>query len=208
MFLDTHSWTILATATNDGDESIDEATFSDDKKEIREAVQYVAAIFRKPLEAKRATLFALDNKIYEIVDHCRKFVNYTVDDYKRVWYILHTTHDVYKLPNLVLLFSLPFTNAKVERTFSNFKVIKNECRTSLLSTTLDELMEIVSEGPPFESFSAENAVTLWYRDSIQRPNQKPRKDYRSRVNAEDSTSDLSTSNSHSVSFEEANSNSD
>ena len=68
MFLDTHSWTILAIATNDGDESIDEATFSDDKKEIREAVQYVAAILTKALEAKRATMFALDNEVDEIVD--------------------------------------------------------------------------------------------------------------------------------------------
>ena len=93
VFLDTHSWTILATATNNGDESIDEATFSDDKKEIREAVQYVAAVFRKPLEAKRATLFALDDDVDEIVDYCRKFVNYTVDDYIRVWYILqHMIH--------------------------------------------------------------------------------------------------------------------
>ena len=134
-------------------------------------------------------------------------------------YILHTTHDAYKWPNLVLLsellYSLPFTNAKVERTFSNLKAIKNECRISLLSTTLDVLMEIVSEGPPFESFSAENALTLWYRDLIRRPNQKPRRDYRPRVNAEDSTSDPSTSSTHSVSFEdgddwfkEANSNSD
>ena len=92
MLLDTHSWTILATATNDGDESIDEATFSDDKKEIREAVQYIVAIFRKPLEAKGATLFVLDNEVDEIVDYCRKFVNYTVDDYKRVWYILKSLY--------------------------------------------------------------------------------------------------------------------
>ena len=75
-------------------------------------------------------------------------------------------------------------------------------------------MEIVSEGLSFESFFAENAVTLWYRDSIRRPNQKPRKDYRPRVNAEDSTSDPSTSSTQSVSLKdcddwikEANSNS-
>ena len=92
VFLDTHSWTIPATATNDRDERIDEATFNDDKKEIREAVQYVAAILWKPLEAQGATLFALDDKVDEIIDYCRKFVNYTVDDYKRVWYIRHMMH--------------------------------------------------------------------------------------------------------------------
>ena len=144
------------------DAKTDEVTFTDDKKEIREAVQCVVAIFRKLLEAKGANLFALDDEFDKIVDYCRKFVNYTVNDYKQVWYILHTTHDAYKWPYLILLsellFSLPFTNAKVERTFSNLKMIKIERRTSLLSTTLDDLMEINSEGPPFESFSAENAV--------------------------------------------------
>ena len=119
-FLDTPSWTIQAAAANDeeSDANTDEVTFTDDKKEIREAVHYIVAIFRKPLESKGATLFALDDEVDEIVDYCRKFVNYTVDDYKRVWYILHTTHDAYKWPNLILLsellFSLPFTNAKVE----------------------------------------------------------------------------------------------
>ena len=116
------------------------------------------------------------------------------------------THDAYKWSNLVLLsellVSLPFTNTKVERTFSNLKVIKNERCTSLLSATLDDLMEIVSEGPPFESFCAENAATLWYRNSIPMPNQKPKKDYRPRVNTKDATSDPSTSSTHSVLFED------
>ena len=76
-----------------------------------------------------------------------------------------TTHDAHKWPNLVLLsellFSLPFTNAKAERTSSNLTVIKNERHTSLLSTTLDDQGQIKSLG----------------------------KYYRPRVNAEDSTSD-------------------
>ena len=129
--------------------------------------------------------------------------NLSIDDYKRVWYILHTTHEAYKWPNLILLsellFSLPFTNAKVERTFSNLKIIKNERRTSLLTTTLDDLMEINSEGPPFESFSAENAVSLWFRDTNRRPNQRTRKDYRPR---ESSTQDPCTSTTQSVSLDD------
>lgn len=100
-----------------------------------------------------------------------------------------------------LLFSLPFTNAKVERTFSNLKVIKNDRRTSLLTSTLDDLMEITCEGPPMEVFSAEHAVKIWWEDCTRRPNQRPRKEYRPRENT--ASSDLTSGPSTStISFED------
>lgn len=81
-----------------------------------------------------------------------------------------------------LLFSLPFTNANVERAFSTMKVIKTDHRSSLNTSTLDDLMEINVEGPPAEDFSADHAVSLWWED---RPNQAPRKEYRKRVSTND-----------------------
>ena len=76
-----------------------------------------------------------------------------------------------------LLFSLPFTNSKVERSFSHVKVIKSERRSSLCTSTLDDLMEINMEGPALESFTADSAVDLWWKDTTRRPNQKEQKDY-------------------------------
>ena len=101
-----------------------------------------------------------------------------------VWYKLHTTSDARNWPNILLvcelLFSLPFTNSKVERTFSAMK-IKTDRRTALTSDTLDDLMGINIEGPSLSGFSADHAVQLWWADHTRRPNQRPRKEYRKRV---------------------------
>ena len=129
-------------------------------------------------------MFLLDDELEEVVDYCRDYLDCKLQDYRRVWYTLHTIHDAAKWSNILvvseLLFSLPFTNSKVERSFSNLKVIKSERRTSLHTSTLDDLLEINIEGPQFEDFNADHAVELWWADSVRRPNQKPRKDYRSR----------------------------
>lgn len=39
-------------------------------------------------------------------------------------------------------------------------------------------MGINIEGPPAEKFSAEHAVSLWWKDCTRRPNQAPRKEYK------------------------------
>ena len=72
---------------------------------------------------------------------------------------MHNAPGATQWPNLLqicqLLFSFPFSTAKVERTFSVLKAIKTEIRTSLNSSTLEEL-----EGSPFSEFSADTAVEL------------------------------------------------
>ena len=77
-----------------------------------------------------------------------------------------------------LLFSLPFTNSKVEGMFSSLKVIKTDHHTSFQISALDDLMEINIEGPPAPSFLGEYAVDLWWADCACRPNQRPRKELR------------------------------
>ena len=197
VFLDTCSW-IIPTSATVTEEPVE------DKEEIRDAVHHLCSIFRQPLEAKGGTLFTIDDEVDEIVDYCRSYVNYTVDNYRRVWYTLGSTPDSTKWHNLMLLsellFSLPFTNAKVERAFSTLKNIKTEHRTSMHTTTLDDLMEIACEGPEFEKFSAEDAVHLWWEDQNRRPNQKPRKQYKPRkstATSEPSTSQQSHANQES-----------
>ena len=96
--------------------------------------------------------------------------------------------DARKWPNILLisklLFSLPFTNSSVERTFSTMKVMKTDRRTSLHTSTLDDLFEINVEGPPAESFCSDQVIQLWWSDRTRRPNQAPRKEYRKRLSSE------------------------
>ena len=60
------------------------------------------------------------------------------------------------------MFSLPFSNGRVEQIFSFLKIIKTTSRTSLSVNTLDDLLEIFVEGPPLDCFSADPAVDLWW----------------------------------------------
>ena len=80
------------------------------------------------------------------------------------------------------MFSLPFSNGRVEQIFSSLKLIKTTNRTSLRTTTLDDLLEINVEGPPLSEFSSANAIDLWWKScrTTRRTNQSKRKPYRSR----------------------------
>ena len=130
VFLDTCSWAV--GASSDTSEEM-----ADDMADVRAAVEHIITVFRKPLEAKGACLSSLDDELEEAVQFCRKPAG-------RLQFKLHSTHDSRKWPTVLLLsellFSLPFTNSKVERMFSSLKVIKTDRRTSLQITTLDDLM--------------------------------------------------------------------
>jgi hypothetical protein len=148
------------------------------------AVEHIITVFREPLEAKGACLSSLDDELEEAVHFCRTYLDSQLEDYRKVWFKLYSTHDSRKWPTVLLiselLFSLPFTNSKVERIFSSLKVIKTDRRSSLQITTLDDLMEINVEGLSLVNFSADSAVQLWWSDRRRRPNQEARKEYRPR----------------------------
>ena len=184
VFLDTCSWAARGEMADD------------DMADIRAAVEHIITVFREPLEAKEACLSSLHDELKEVVHFCRRYLDSQLEDYRKVWFKLHSTHDSRKWPTILLLsellFSLPFTNSKVERMFSSLKVIKTDRPSSLQIDTLDDLMEINVEGL---NFSAENAVDFWWSDRRRRPNQEPRKEYRPRdcnVQTEPSTNDADT----------------
>ena len=109
-----------------------------------------------------------------------------------------------------LLFSLPFSTAKVERPFSILKVIKTEKRTSLNSDTLEDLLEIKTEGPPLSSFSSDSSVDLWWKDSstTRRVLQKPRKKYKKRKDLNKATTSSASTTALVESSEDTDSNCD
>ena len=77
-----------------------------------------------------------------------------------------------------LLFSLPVSNAKVERVFSTANVIKTEQRTVLANSSLDDLLVINCDAVSVVDFTPDEAIQIWWDDKVRRPNQKPRKQYK------------------------------
>lgn len=181
IFLDTQNWQCHETETDDN-LSEDDASLA----EIKTAVSAITEFFRAPLEAKGVELCSIQDEIDDAVIFARKYLNIKKDGYKRIWYRLHTAPDVASWPNLLvichLLFSLPFSTGKVERLFSSLKVIKNERRTRLSVSTLNDLMEVKTEGPSLTNFSPDAALDLWWKDcsTTRRVQQKPRKQYKKR----------------------------
>lgn len=118
--------------------------------------------FKETLEAKQVDLAGIQDEVEEIILYPQRFLNINMEGYQKVWCKLHTCPDASKWQNLIgvceLVFSLPFSNAHVERLFSNLKVIikTNRC-TKLEFTTLSDLLEIRVEGPPLESLSVNDA---------------------------------------------------
>ena len=164
VFLDTHIWPPPPARGKHSDTDEEE----DDLTEIKEAVEYITSRFKEPLEAKGVTLTNIQDEVEEVVLYATKYLSIGREGYQRVWFNLHTAPDASKWPNILrlceLVFSLPFANGHVERMFSTLKIIKTERRTNLKSSTLLDLLEIKAEGPPFASFSAGKAVSLWWDD--------------------------------------------
>ena len=126
------------------------------------------SVFKLPLEAKGADLSSLQDETEEIVIYARKHLSIGTEDYRSVWYKLHTCPDHRNWPNILLVcqlvFSLPFSNGRVEQIFSSLKVIKTDRRNNLNTSMLSDLLEIYVEGCPLNEFSADNAVALWWSD--------------------------------------------
>ncbi len=136
-------------------------------------------------------VLTLPDEIEDAADYARRYLGLETTNYRKVWYNLHVCPDCSHWPNVLslceLAFSLPFSNGRVEQIISSLKVLKTKNRTSLKTSTLDDLLEIFVEGPPLDCFSSDQAVELWWRDSCttRRVNQGPRKPYRPRSGKDD-----------------------
>ena len=153
--------------------------------EIHTALQHIAEQFRAPLDAKGVDLTSITEEVNEMIKYARcTWVD--KDSYRCVWYRIASVPDSSEWKNAIpiarLLFSLPCTTAKVERVFSQLKLIKNDRRTKLKQTTLLDLMEVTVEGPAIADFSADSAIEGWWNDcaTTRRVKQQPRKPYKMR----------------------------
>ena len=67
-----------------------------------------------------------------------------------------------------LLFCHPMANGRVERIFSQLKLIKTERRTCFTIDRLDSLLQIAADAPPLSKWDASGAVQRWWGDKKRR----------------------------------------
>ena len=148
----------------------DGSSTDDRLSEIKAAVVSITDVFRAPLEAKGADLTSILDEIEDIVDYARTYLRIGSDSYSKVWYQLYSSPDSAKWPNIMLVPNL-----------------------AVAVRSLNDLLEVNTEGPTLSNFCADAAVNLWWSDcsSGRRVNQKPRKEYRKRKQSSSTVADTS-----------------
>ena len=119
IFVETQGWVKRST-----DDRYEDASMS----EIKLALQDLFKAFFEPLEANNISLRTLLDEIEDTVDYARRYLSIESVKYRKVWYLLHVCPDAEKWPSVLVLcelvFSLPFSNGRVEQIFSSLKIIK------------------------------------------------------------------------------------
>ena len=111
VFLETQSWQKSFSEESSGDNDGMLDPDADDFAEVRAAVEYIISIFHIPLEAKRMFAASSQDEVEDIVSYARKYLPIGSENYRKIWYKLHTSPDSSRWPNILilseLLFSLP-----------------------------------------------------------------------------------------------------
>ena len=117
-----------------------------------------------------------------LVQYAVQFISVSTLDYRAVWWRIFHAPNASEWSNVLilanLLFSLPASNAKVERVFSQVSIIKTNKRTLLSNNTLGDLLLLSTDQVPLQDFCPDAAVDLWWRSKSRRPDQKTRRPYR------------------------------
>lgn len=77
VLIDTQGWQKSGSETDDDDESLGE---------IKWAIEYVASVFREPLEAKDVNIAAFQYEIDEVVGYSRRYLPIQRESYRKIWY--------------------------------------------------------------------------------------------------------------------------
>ena len=117
----TYALTILAPK---GWEKTEDASFG------YEALDSLSTRFKVPLEKAEVDCSLLQEEWDDMVDYARRYLNLVQEEYQVVWWKLFNAVDAKKWSNILslveLLFCLPMANGRVERIFSQLKLIKTE----------------------------------------------------------------------------------
>ena len=150
-----------------------------------DAINRIVEQFTVPLQGASANIEAV------------QFISVSTLDYRAVWWRIFHAPNASEWSNALilayLLFSLPASNAKVERVFSHVSIIKTNKRILLSNDTLGDLLLLSTDQVPLQDFCPDAAVNLWWRSKSRRPDQRTRRPYRQRsAGSSSSTPDTAT----------------
>ena len=108
-----------------------------------DAISRLVARFEIPLLCASANTDEIIGEFEAMLQYAVQYISVSTLDYRCVWWRLFNAPNASEWKNVLslatLLFSLPASNAKLERVFSQLSVIKTDKRTLLSNDTLDDL---------------------------------------------------------------------
>ena len=119
-----------------------------------------------------------------LLHYAVEYISLSTLEYRAVWWRLFHAPSASEWANALvlieLLFSLPASNGKLERVFSQLNIIKSDKRVQLSNETLNDLLTISMNTDSLDCFDPDPAIDLWWNDKVRRPNPKVRKPYQKR----------------------------
>lgn len=181
----------------------DTGAVSEDKEFADESIRFVFDHFAEPLSHAGVNdeVEAL-RQWHDLLDYACEFLSPGVTPCRMLWRRIFSSPRSKEswsaiLTVVELLFTLPISNAKLERMFSNLKTIKTVKRVNLRAQRLDSFLRISEDGPDVDKFDATTALQLWANEKVRRPCQSQRKDYKQRQSKAVRIGSLSDSDSSS-----------
>ena len=98
---------------------------------------------------------------------------------------------------ITLLFTVPVSNAKLERMFSKLKRVKTNFRGSIGVKQLENIFRAMEEGSSWETFDPISAIKKWGIDTVRRTiKEKISRNLKSRNSAKVNVKSLSDDGSY------------
>ena len=156
------------------------------------AIDRVIEHFAVPLESANVDVGEIKDEFEAMISYAAQFMSLSTMDYKSVWWRLFHAPTSAEWSNALslakLLFSLPVSNGKLERLFSQLNLIKTNKRAALSDQALQDLLTLNASKVPLQDYSPDSAIQLWWDAKQRRPNQAQRKKYKQRSVASTSSS--------------------
>ena len=135
---------------------------------------------------------------HELVKYAKETLDIHGNTYMKTWRKLFSSPRCGNwsavLTLIELLFTLPISNAKLERIFSKLKRVLTTDRASLKEARLENILRIMEEGLSWEVYDPIGAISLWWEDASRRVTEErgPRK-YKKRATKRKLLASLSNS---------------
>ena len=192
--LNTKAW--IRYKDEDG-ESVRDLEFIDD------GIEQIIKHFRIPLTHAGFNSSVPDvlSQWHDLLEYSIEYLSLSNTPYRKTWRRISASPHSQAWKDVLLiielLFTIPFSNAKLERMFSKMKHVKRLLRASLSEKKLESILRINEEGPDFLKYDPMSAIELWASEKNRRPNQEKRKSYKPGESKKRKFSSLSDSDTES-----------